>query len=96
MATTTFSETFASNMKDLGLPVPSSIFGSSGITLATVGAVAGAITKVGASATVSEFFLTIPLGVGTAATAGAISEIIAVVGACSAAFYVGALLGRSL
>lgn len=96
MENKTFSEVFSSNMKDMGLPVPSSIFGTVGTTLTTVGALAGAITKVGVNATVSEIFLTLPLGAGTAATAVAVSEIVAVIGACSASFYLGACIGSVL
>jgi hypothetical protein len=75
MTNRTFSEAFAANMEALGLPVPQSLFGTLNTTLATVGAIAGGITKVGASATVSEIFLTVPVGLGTAATAAAVTEM---------------------
>ncbi|BBA36417.1 uncharacterized protein sS8_4487 [Methylocaldum marinum] len=96
MTNRTFSEAFAANMEALGLPVPQSLFGTLNTTLATVGAIAGGITMVGASATVSEIFLTVPVGLGTAATAAAVTEIVAVVGACAASFYLGACIGSVL
>ena len=80
MPTKSFSDAFSENMKQMGLPVPDSLFGSLGTILATVGALAGGITKVGAGATVSEIFLTAPFGSTTAATAAATSEIVSVVG----------------
>jgi hypothetical protein len=96
MANKSFSEAFTANMTDMGLPVPTSLFGTLTTTLGTVGAIAGAIAKVGAEATVAEIFLTLPLGAGTAATAAATGEVVAVVGGLAASFYVGACIGSVL
>lgn len=96
MMSKTFYEVFSSNMKILGLPVPETMFGTVTTALGTIGTIAGAIAKIGTSATVSELFLTIPLSAGAVATASAVGEIIAVAGACSAAFYIGACIGSAL
>ncbi|MDH5327979.1 MAG: hypothetical protein OEZ68_11935 [Gammaproteobacteria bacterium] len=96
MADKTFGEAFRANMESMGLPVPSTVFGSVSAALGTVGALAGAIAKVGATATVSEIFLTVSLGAGGTAVAAAIGEVVAVLGACAAAFYVGACIGSLL
>lgn len=96
MANKTFAEAFTANMTRMGLPVPKTLFGALGTTLGTVGALAGAITKLGASATVAEIFLTIPLGAGTASMALAVTEVVAAVGGLAAAAYVGACIGSVL
>jgi hypothetical protein len=54
---------------------------------------AAAIKTLGAGATMSELFLTIPVAGGSAALATAVGEICLVVGAVAAAFYVGACIG---
>jgi hypothetical protein len=96
MSDKTFAQAFESNMKTIGLPMPSSIFGTVSTTLGTVGALAGAIAKVGATATISEIFLTAPIAAGSTVAAAAIGEIIAVCGGVAAAFYVGACIGSVL
>jgi hypothetical protein len=96
MADKTFSQAFTENMNSMGLPVPSTIFGTIGTALGTVGAMAGAIAQVGATATVGEIFLTVPLVAGGTAAAGAVTEIVAVCGAVAASFYIGACIGSVL
>ena len=96
MADTTFAQAFSANMESMGLPVPSSIYGTVGTTLGTVATLAGTIAKVGASATVAEVFLTVPLTGGATITAAAIAEIVAICGALSASIYVGACIGSVL
>lgn len=92
----TFYEVFSSNMKAMGLPVPETLFGALGTTLGTIGAIAGAVAKVGTSVTVSELLLTIPLGAEATVVAAAVGEIVAVAGAVVASFYVGACIGSVL
>jgi hypothetical protein len=96
MGEKTFSQAFKENMDSLGLPVPSSIFGTLSTTLATVGALAGAVAKVGAGATVAEIFLTFPVAGTSTAAAAATGEVVAVCGSVAASFYVGACIGSVL
>jgi hypothetical protein len=96
MADKTFPQAFNENLRSMGLPVPSTIYGTIATTLGAVGALAGAIAKVGASATVAEVFLTVPVVAGSTVTAAAVTEIVAVCGAVAASFYVGACIGSVL
>ena len=84
-----FSDCFNGNMQALGLPVPSSLFGTVEKALATIGTIAGAVAKLGTSATLSEVILTIP---GTAVAAGLV-EVVAAIGGLRASFYLGACIG---
>ena len=96
MAEVTFSQAFKDNMNAMGLPVPTTIYATLATTLGTVGALAGGLAKVGASATVAELFLTVPVAAGATASAAAVSEIVAACGAVAASFYVGACIGSVL
>lgn len=69
-------------MEDLGLPAPDTLFGTLGAAVANTGTLLGAIDKFGTRVTIGEL-----LGAGTKL------EGLAVIGACSAAFYAGAVIG---
>lgn len=88
-----FYKAFKSNMDAMGLPAPASLFGSLSVAIASTGAMAGCIAKLGTSATLSEVLLTLPLVSGGAAAAAGVAELAAALGALSAAFYLGACIG---
>ncbi|WP_208620708.1 hypothetical protein [Paraburkholderia aspalathi] len=69
-------------MSALGLPAPSSLFGSIQAAASNVATMLGALKTLGPSATVAEL-----IGATTAL------EVLSVVGALSASFYVGACIG---
>lgn len=96
MSNRSFSEVFTSSMNSMGLPVPESLVGTFTTTLGGVGAIATALATVGPTATVSELLLTIPTATLSAGFFVGMSEVVAVVGACAAAFYVGACIGSVL
>ncbi|CAE6802871.1 hypothetical protein R75461_05272 [Paraburkholderia nemoris] len=84
MATTCgdFGKAFTANMNALGLPAPSSLFGSIQAAASNVATMLGALKTLGPGATVAEL-----IGATTAL------EVLSVVGALSASFYVGACIG---
>jgi hypothetical protein len=84
MATTCgdFGKAFTANMSALGLPAPSSLFGSIQAAASNVATMLGALKTLGPGATVAEL-----IGATTAL------EALSVVGALSASFYVGACIG---
>ncbi|WP_320041742.1 hypothetical protein [uncultured Desulfobacter sp.] len=88
-----FYEAFKGNMDLMGLPCPKSIFGTVTLAVSNISVLAGGIKTLGAGATMSEIFLTIPTAGGATALATAVGEICLVVGGLAAAFYVGACLG---
>jgi hypothetical protein len=69
------------------------LFGTLATALSTTAAIAGAISKLGTSATLGEVLLTIPLGGSVVAAAAGVSELVTAVGALAAAFYLGACIG---
>lgn len=73
---------FKENMQSLGLPAPESLFNNVATATATTAAIAAAVENFGANVTIGEL-----IGAGT------LSEGLLVVGACTAAFYVGACIG---
>lgn len=77
-----FYDAFKQNMDALGLPAPTSLFGSLQAALTNVGAMLNAFKQVGRGATVGEL-----IGATTA------FEQLAVVAALSASAYVGACIG---
>ncbi|WAH58918.1 hypothetical protein LZ023_04920 [Pseudomonas silvicola] len=77
-----FYEYFKENMDALGLPAPESLFGSLSAATATASTLLTQIDKFGKTVTVGEL-----------ATAGTRLEKLGVIAACSAAFYVGAVIG---
>lgn len=77
-----FYRYFKENMDGLGLPAPESLFGSLSTAVGTASTLLTQIDKFGKTVTVGELI-----------TAGTRLEKLAVVGACSAAFYVGAVIG---
>lgn len=88
----TFYDYFKENMEGLGLPAPESLFGTLSVAVATASTLLTQIDKFGKAVTIGEL-----IGAGTRL------EQIAIIGACSAAFYVGAVIdsiavatGRSL
>ena len=93
MTDKTFSQAFSANMKSMGLPVPSTLYGTIATTLGSVGALAGAIAKVGATTTLAELIVTFPIAACSTAAAAAVTEVIAVGGGLLASLYVGACIG---
>lgn len=94
----TFYQYFKQNMEETGLPAPMSLFGTLSTATASIGAMTTYISTYGTSTTVSEMLLTLPgaaagAGGGVVGFATAVSEGLLVVGALSAAFYVGACIG---
>lgn len=73
---------FKENMAGLGLPAPASLFGSIQSTVTTATAILAFIDKYGTKVTVREMI-----------GAGSRLEGLGTVGACAAAFYVGAVIG---
>ena len=88
-----FYQAFKRRMDWVGLPVPVSLFGTLSAAIASTGAIAGAIAKIGMTATMSEILLTIPFAAGGVTVAAGIAEITAALGAVAAAFYLGACIG---
>ena len=80
--TNTFYSHFKQNMAFLGLPAPETMFGTLSLALASATAILNQIDKFGKAVTVGEL-----IGAGT------VLEGLGVIGACSAAFYVGAVIG---
>ena len=77
-----FYKYFKENMESLGLPAPESLFGSVGLAVGTATTLLTQMEKFGKTVTVGELI-----------GAGSRLEQLAIVGACSAAFYVGAVIG---
>ncbi|MDB6145543.1 MAG: hypothetical protein JWP80_4587 [Pseudomonas sp.] len=73
---------FKENMESLGLPAPETLFGSVTSAVATATTILSQVDKFGKSVTIGELIV-----------AGARLEKLAMVGACSAAFYAGAVIG---
>lgn len=78
----TFYKYFKENMDSLGLPAPETLFGSVTSAVATATTILSQIDKYGRKVTLREII-----------GAGSRLEQLAIVGACSAAFYVGAVIG---
>lgn len=78
----TFYPAFKQNMNAMGLPAPENLYGTLSLAIANANAVLTQIDKFGKSVTVGEL-----IGAGT------MLEGIGVISACSAAFYVGAIIG---
>ena len=77
-----FGKAFTENMSALGLPAPSSLFGSVQAAASNIATMLGALKTLGPGATVAEL-------IGATRALAALS----VVGALSASFYVGACIG---
>ncbi len=77
-----FYNYFKENMDSLGLPAPATLFGSLQAAVGNAAVILSQIDKFGKSVTIAEL-----VGAGTKL------EGLATVGACSAAFYVGAVIG---
>jgi len=77
-----FYRYFKENMESMGLPAPATLFGSLTSAVATATTILSQIDKFGTNVTIKEI-------VG----AGSRLEQLAIVGACSAVFYVGAVIG---
>jgi hypothetical protein len=82
MQVSEFYRHFKENMESMGLPAPATLFGSLTSAVATATTILSQIDKFGKNVTIKEI-------VG----AGSRLEQLAVLGACSAAFYVGAVIG---
>ena len=93
MTDSKFYKSFKDNMDAMGLPAPASLFGTFAVAISTTSAIAGAITKLGSSATIAEVLLTIPAASGAAAFAAGVSEVCVAAGALVASFYLGACIG---
>ncbi len=78
----TFYTYFKENMDGLGLPCPDTLFGTVAATVASATAILKVIDTFGRSVTIADV-----IGAGTKL------EALGVIGACSAAFYVGAVIG---
>lgn len=77
-----FGKAFTENMSALGLPAPNSLFGSIQAAASNIATMLGALKTLGPGATVAEL-----IGATT------VLEVLSVVGALSASFYVGACIG---
>lgn len=77
-----FYKYFKENMEGLGLPAPETLFNSLTAAVATATSILSQIDKFGKSVTIGEL-----IGAGTRL------ERLGVIAACSAAFYVGAVIG---
>lgn len=77
-----FGNVFEENMNALGLPAPSSLFGTIQAAASNVATMLGALKTLGSGATIGEL-----IGATTAL------ELLSVVGSLSASFYVGACIG---
>lgn len=73
---------FKENMDGLGLPAPETLFGTVQAAIANAMVILSQIDKFGKAVTIAEL-----IGAGTKI------ERLATIGACSAAFYVGAVIG---
>lgn len=78
----TFYAYFKENMDGLGLPCPESLFGTVAATVTSATAILKVIDTFGRSVTIADV-----IGAGTKL------EALGVIGACSAAYYVGAVIG---
>lgn len=79
---TEFYEYFRENMESLGLPAPETLFGSIQVAVSNATVILTQIDKLGKKVTLKELMV-----------AGTRLEGLAMIGACSAAFYVGAVIG---
>jgi hypothetical protein len=77
-----FYKYFKENMDGLGLPAPESLFGTLQAAVGSASVILGMVDKFGKRVTVGEL-----IGAGTRL------EGLAVISACAAAFYVGAVIG---
>lgn len=77
-----FYKYFKENMDALGLPAPESLFGNVQLALSSAGTLVALIDRFGKRVTITEL-----IGAGLRA------EKLAVLGAMSASFYVGAVIG---
>ncbi|AMO98116.1 hypothetical protein CAter282_0159 [Collimonas arenae] len=77
-----FYDYFKENMEGLGLPAPASLFGSVQAAVANASVILSQIDKFGKTVTIGEL-----IGAGTRL------EGLGVIAACSASFYVGAVIG---
>lgn len=77
-----FYKYFKENMEDLGLPAPETLFGNVQAAVANATVILSQIEKFGKTVTVGEL-----IGAGTRL------EGLGAIAACSAAFYVGAVIG---
>lgn len=78
----TFYACFKQNMDSMGLPAPESIFGTLSSAITGTNAILSQIDKFGKAVTAAELV-----------SAGTRLEQLGVIGACSAAYYVGAVIG---
>ncbi len=78
----TFYSYFKENMEGLGLPAPQTLFGSMQAAVANATVILSQIDKFGKRVTIGEL-----IGAGTRL------EGLSVIAGCSAAFYVGAVIG---
>jgi hypothetical protein len=77
-----FGKSFSDCMGDLGLPVPTSLFGTATAAIATIKAIQAAVAAYGTDVTIAELI-----------GAGFLSDALAVAGALTASAYVGACIG---
>jgi hypothetical protein len=83
-----FYSYFKESMNAAGVPCPDELaatFLSVGVATANIAAMTAAITKLGVTATVAELF--------TASGIALATDVVIVIGAMSAAYYLGALIG---
>jgi len=77
-----FTKSFSDCMGNLGLPAPTSLFSTAAAAIATIKAIQAAIATYGTEVTIAELI-----------GAGLLSDALAVAGALTASFYVGACIG---
>ncbi len=77
-----FAKSFSDCMGNLGLPVPTSLFSTAATAIATIKAIQAAVAAYGTEVTIAELI-----------GAGVLADGLAVAGALTASFYVGACIG---
>jgi len=85
-----FGDCFGRNMNALGLPAPSSIFGTIGVATATIREIAKTVATYGTKVTIGEI---IGAGVVEGAVAAGLGEVLGAIGGLTASFYLGACIG---
>ena len=79
-----WGDNFRFSMESVGLSVPNSLFSTQEKAVATINSILGAIKTFGTRVTIAELV-----------KSGTISQAFVIVGACSAAFYIGAAIGAA-
>jgi len=88
-----FSKCFKDNMEALGLPAPTTLFGSVSAAVATISAISKAVSTYGTKVTIEEI---VAAGILEGSVAAGLGEILGAVGGVLASFYLGCCVGSLL